>query len=185
MTDIHDDTGETADATSTSGADVTADAAAVSAVTSGAARDEVDMAAASAELMAIDDGMVSLALSQGSDTGFALPQPYASTIVLIDRTYLVGGRGFDGSGADTVMLDGIRKAGKDARLVLRRQPDDATDPWTVAVLLSDTSMGFIRAHENEIIARLMDAGKHVYAQYLETETLGDYHRIWVRVMMDD
>lgn len=185
MTDIHDDTGETADAVSASGADVGADAAAVSAVASGEAHDGVDLAAASAELMAIDDGMVSLALSQGSDTGFALPQPYASTIVLIDRTYLVGGRGFDGSGADTVMLDGIRKAGKDARLVLRRQPDDATDPWTVAVMLSNTSMGFIRAHENEIIARLMDAGKHVYAQYLETETLGDYHRIWVRVVMDD
>lgn len=52
-------------------------------------------------------------------------------------------------------------------------------------LLTETPIGFVRAHENEIIARLMDAGKHVYAEYLETETLGEYHRVWIRLVMDD
>ncbi|WP_152973451.1 HIRAN domain-containing protein [Bifidobacterium aesculapii] len=138
-----------------------------------------------AELVALADDGFSLASFTGSNGGLGLPQPYTTTIVLIDRTYLVGGRGFGGSGADDDMLGHIRAAGHETHITLRREPDDIADPWTVEALVGDASIGFVRAHENEIIARLMDAGKHVYAHYLETETLGEYHRIWVRLVMED
>lgn len=137
------------------------------------------------DLIALADDGFALAAFTGANGGLGLPQPYTTTIVLIDRTYLVGGRGFGGSGADDDMLERIRTAGDEAHITLRREPDDIADPWTVEAMIGGTPIGFVRAHENEIIARLMDAGKHVIAQYLETETLGEYHRIWVRLVMED
>lgn len=138
-----------------------------------------------AELASLFGDMPLLVMGKGLPGGVDLPKPYATTIVLVDRTYLIGGRGFDGSGADAGMVDSLRRAGESPRIQLRRVPDDAEDPWTVEALLTETPIGFVRAYENEIIARLMDAGKHVYAEYLETETLGEYHRVWIRLVMDD
>ncbi|KFI92078.1 HIRAN domain-containing protein [Bifidobacterium stellenboschense] len=148
------------------------------------ARRETDRAESQALSLLAQDGFA-LTVSGGLAGDVDLPKPYGTTITLVDRTYLVGGRGFGGSGADEGMLEGIRSAGSETRIVLRREPDDAADPWTVEASLDGVFLGVVRAHENEIIARLMDAGKHVYAEYLETETLGEYHRIWVSLVMED
>lgn len=151
----------------------------------GTMRNGSDDGNAAVDLISLADDGFTLVPFTGSGDGLGLPQPYAATIVLVDRTYLIGGRGFADSGANADMLEHIRKAGTGQTIVLRREPDDADDPWTVEALLGETPIGFVRAHENEIIARLMDAGKHVYAEYLETETLGEYHRVWVRLVMED
>ncbi|PLS30912.1 HIRAN domain-containing protein [Bifidobacterium margollesii] len=130
-----------------------------------------------------------LALFGGIAGDVDMPKPYADAITLIERTYLVGSRGFGDSGASDQALRGLNEKTAEsdgtARLRLEREPQDAQDRWAVKVYAGDVPIGYLRAHENEIIARLMDAGKHVYAEYLETETLGDYHRLWVRLVLDD
>ncbi|PJM74767.1 HIRAN domain-containing protein [Bifidobacterium simiarum] len=141
------------------------------------------------------DGDGELALFGGLSGDVDMPKPYANAITLIERTYLVGSRGFGDSGADETMLHGLTQAANTAgantddespvRLRLEREPQDAQDRWAVRVYVGGTPIGYLRAHENEIIARLMDAGKYVYAEYLETETLGEYHRLWVKLVLDD
>ncbi|MBW3089073.1 HIRAN domain-containing protein [Bifidobacterium sp. 82T24] len=135
--------------------------------------------------MPMGGGSGELSLLGMTDGGLDIPQPYANVITLVERTYLVGCRAFDNSGADDAMLRSLRTRGSDGRLRLQREPDDAQDRWTVEAYAGETRVGYLRAHENEIIARLMDAGKHVYAEHLETERLGDYRRIWVRLVLDD
>ncbi|NEG69466.1 HIRAN domain-containing protein [Bifidobacterium choloepi] len=134
-------------------------------------------------------GEQAIALANLAANG-GLPQPYGQEILLIERTYLVANRGFhDPHRPDPYdpaklqpLVDGTARGTK---LTFRRHPDDMADRWTVEVLLGERSLGFLRAHENEIIARLMDAGKRVFGELLYGERLGNYLRIYVNVTMED
>lgn len=122
--------------------------------------------------------------------GGAVPQPYGQEILLIERTYLVANRGFRDPHRpdpyDPAELEPlVNETPSRAKLVFRRRPNDIADRWTVEVFLGERSLGFLRAHENEIIARLMDAGKRVFGELLYAEKLGDYLRIYINVTMED
>lgn len=111
--------------------------------------------------------------------GIAPPVPFVSAIKLMDTVI-----------AGTTHIDDIDRLAGDlvvgARLVLRREPKNEHD--FAAIRVSDTDghrVGFIPASENEVISRLMDAGKYLYAEVTEKELRGSWHRISIRVFMED
>lgn len=148
-----------------------------------------DAAAGALEALAGRTGEA-LALLGGMGAELAMPTPYASTITLIERTYLVPARGFGhnaGMAERIDRLDGRHAADREPlRLRLEREPDDARDQWAIKAFADDLMVGYVRAHEDEILARLMDGGKHLYAEWLKVEAMGhDGRRVWVKVVLDD
>ena len=124
-----------------------------------------------------------LALYLGSRRGdVPMPRPFETAITLVGRTYLAG----TGTIADAEgMARGLRPGD---RLPFRRARGFGKDSWAVKVgppSGGDGFLGLIRAHENEFVARLLDAGKAVYGIVKEVEWVGDVPRIWIEVRMDD
>lgn len=51
----------------------------------------------------------------------------------------------------------------DSILKMQREPDNAYDKFAVALLYEDGKIGYVPRSQNEVIARLMDAGKEFTA----------------------
>ena len=114
--------------------------------------------------------------------GISMPKPFETDITLLGRTYLAG----TGTIADADELALGLHIGD--RLPFRHARGFGKDDWAVKVIPPASEGGFlglIRAHENELIARLLDAGKAVYGIVEEIEWVGDAPRIWIEVRMDD
>ncbi len=59
----------------------------------------------------------------------------------------------------------LRSLTPGTELVLRREPENAYDPWAVAVDTADGRMlGYITRFKNETLARMMDHGHHFEAR---------------------
>ena len=64
------------------------------------------------------------------------------------------------------------------RFTLRRQPDNAHDPYAIEVLgPKRRKIGYVPRRFNKMPARLMDAGKPLSAQMISIERKGDWLRI--------
>lgn len=157
-----------------------AHAASMSAPTGEAAPSPEDGTAASSTLTVIGDhaGLV-LGLLHGGQGG-DLPAPFSEPILLVEGTRVAG----------TTHVPGIRtlaaRLSLDERLRLVRDPRNAHDRWAIRVLdAQGERLGFVPADCNEIPARLMDAGKHLYAQVRGVEMRGAWVRIGMDVYLDD
>ena len=72
------------------------------------------------------------------------------------------------------------------RLRLQREPDNPHD--SLAVLIFDergNKLGYIPRAKNEVLARLMDAGKLLFARIEAKEWLGEWLKISARVYLRD
>lgn len=71
-------------------------------------------------------------------------------------------------------------------LVLRRDPENPHDPLAILILMeSGEKLGFVPRDRNEILARLMDAGKFLFARLESKEWQGDWLRVAARVYLRD
>jgi hypothetical protein len=73
----------------------------------------------------------------------------------------------------------------EVRLELQREPANAYDSWAVALYFGKHKIGYIPREKNEVIARLMDAGKAFFATIQAREWKGKWLRIEVKVFLRD
>ena len=71
------------------------------------------------------------------------------------------------------------------KLDIKREAKNEFDKFAVALHFNDTMVGYIPKDKNEVIARLMDAGKSFYATVEAKEWEGNWLRLDVRVYMKD
>lgn len=77
------------------------------------------------------------------------------------------------------------KLGTEVKLELQREPDNEYDEFAIALYFSKNKIGFIPRDKNEVIARLMDAGKSFYATIQAKEWEGNWLKIEIKVYLKD
>jgi len=116
-----------------------------------------------------------IAILKGLDRD-KLTKPFGREIYIIS-TYIAGTRYYEAS----KVKDSL-KPGK--HLVFKRETDNKHDKKAIAILdLDQHKLGYLPQAKNEIISRLMDAGKAIYAQVIKKEQKGDYLNIEIKVFM--
>lgn len=73
-----------------------------------------------------------------------------------------------------------------APLVFRREPDNEHDELAVIILdRKERKLGYIPRSKNEILARMMDAGKLLFGRLESKEWKGKWLKIQIRVFLKD
>lgn len=110
--------------------------------------------------------------------GDLMPAPLARDVFLIQVD--VAGTGFASAGKH---LDRLSPG---VELVLRREPGNPHDSLAILVELPDrVKLGYVPRAHNEVLARLMDAGKRLLARVERVVPNGDWPRIAIDVSMRD
>lgn len=116
----------------------------------------------------IDPGVLNLIHSSFNQSG-AL-QPFAREILLIECH--IAGTGY----VDIKSVEAELQ--KDTLLVLRREPKNEHDPLAIQILdEKGRKLGWVPQAKNEALARLMDAGKFLFAKLVGKE----WHHNWLRI----
>lgn len=107
------------------------------------------------------------------------PAPYSSDVLLL-QTYVAGTT----HTAGLEELEPFLKPGD--RLDLVRIPDNPSDPNAIKIYTRDrVKLGYVPRKENHVLARLMDAGKLLYAKILSKHWQGDWLYIDIEVFLND
>jgi hypothetical protein len=70
-------------------------------------------------------------------------------------------------------------------LQMKREGKNEFDEYAIALHLKETKIGYIPRGKNEVIARLMDAGKAFYATIQAKEWEGNWLRLDIKVYIKD
>ena len=73
----------------------------------------------------------------------------------------------------------------EVKLDVKREPGNEFDEFAVSLHFSAEKIGYIPRDKNEVIARLMDAGKAFYASIKAKEWEGNWLKIEVKVYLKD
>ena len=129
------------------------------------------------EILKINGGNIATVLH--GQHGLDIGKPFAKQIYLVDAHI-----------AGTTHVDNINEieprleVGK--RLKFLREPDNKYDKQAIVVKDEDNhKIGYVPKDKNEILSRLMDAGKLVYGTIREKEYIGDWLKITMQVYLDD
>ncbi|MCS6935434.1 MAG: HIRAN domain-containing protein [Chitinophagales bacterium] len=125
------------------------------------------------ELVPVSSGMLQW-LGQG---GSAITSPFNRQITVL-HTVVAGTSYRDIHRVEDELYPGIE-------LSMVREPDNEQDGFAVKILLHDYHIGYLPRTKNEVIARLMDAGKSFTARVTDFEWEGAWARIEVEVLMND
>lgn len=71
------------------------------------------------------------------------------------------------------------------KLTLKREPENEYDEFAVALYFANEKTGYIPKTKNEVIARMMDAGKQFYAVLQAKEWEGNWLRLDIKVYLKD
>jgi hypothetical protein len=109
----------------------------------------------------------------------SIPKPFARQIRLTD-VYIAG----------TTHIRGIEEIEPrleiGAKLEFFREPDNPHDPLAIVVKDGDgNKLGYIPQNKNDILSRLMDAGKLLFGSILSKERVGNWLKITIRVFLDE
>lgn len=115
-----------------------------------------------------------------TDSGLQPPEaPYARDIFLLEvlvagTTHVVG----------LEELEPFLQPGE--RLTLIRVPDNPSDPFAIKVYNRDrVKLGYVPREQNLVLARLMDAGKELYAILTEKGRRGDWLRLRIQIFLHE
>ena len=129
------------------------------------------------EILKINGGNIATVLH--GQHGLDIGKPFAKQIYLVDAHI-----------AGTTHVDNINEieprleVGK--RLKFLREADNKYDKQAIVVKDEDNhKIGYVPKDKNEILSRLMDAGKLVYGTIREKEYIGDWLKITMQVYLDD
>ena len=123
-------------------------------------------------LIKVNPGLLS-ALSKGA---FGLDVFARETLVL---ECLAAGTSFR-------KLDKVQDELKETvHLEMKREGNNNFDPFAVALWFQKTKVGYIPKAKNEVLARLMDAGKQFYAIISSNEMEGNWLKLEIKVMLKD
>jgi hypothetical protein len=124
--------------------------------------------------LALNNGLMSLLNRAG--TAADLPQPFARDIVLLECH--VAGTAY----RDLNAIESILRAGEE--LTLGREPDNEHDNLAIQILTaSGALLGYVPRAKNEPLARLMDAGKFLFAKLTEKRREKRWLKINVQIFM--
>lgn len=70
---------------------------------------------------------------------------------------------------------------KEVKLEMKREPTNEHDNWAIALHFEKHKIGYIPRDKNEVIARLMDAGKAFFATIMAKEWEGNWLKIEIKV----
>lgn len=122
----------------------------------------------------------SAVLAHIQDSALDLGNPFSQPILLIGEARIAGTQRHPG------LQDLSPEVQLGMRLSLHRDDSNSYDPWSVHILMPDGRiLGYLPADINEMIARLMDAGKRVYAIVKRKSMVDSWHRIYIEVYLDD
>ena len=71
------------------------------------------------------------------------------------------------------------------QLEMKREGNNEFDHFAVALWFQNTKVGYIPREKNEVLARLMDAGKQLYATISANEMEGNWLKLEIKVMLKD
>jgi len=74
---------------------------------------------------------------------------------------------------------------KEVKLELKRESQNEYDHFAIALHFEKHKIGYIPRDKNEVIARLMDAGKNFFATIQAKEWEGNWLKVEVRVYLKD
>ena len=107
------------------------------------------------------------------------PAPYSEDVFLLE-TIIAGTTHVPG----IAELEPFLYAGD--RLELIRVPGNPSDPNAIKIYTRDrVKLGYVPRKDNPILARLMDAGKLLYAVLVEKQWQEDWLRIVIRIYLND
>ena len=107
------------------------------------------------------------------------PAPYSEDILLL--TTLVAGTTHT---AGLEELEPFLRPGE--RLILSRMPENPSDPNAIKVYTRErVKLGYVPRRDNQILARLMDAGKLLYAVIREKQRQENWLRIGIDIYMTE
>ena len=66
-----------------------------------------------------------------------------------------------------------------------REPENEYDGWAIGVYLNDYKLGYVPMAQNEVIARLMDAGKLFYCKLTSKEWKNDWLCLETEIYLKD
>jgi hypothetical protein len=70
-------------------------------------------------------------------------------------------------------------------LEVKRESQNEFDHFAIALWFQNTKIGYIPKDRNEVLARLMDAGKQFYATISAKEMEGNWLKLEIKVMLKD
>ena len=128
-----------------------------------------------ADIIEINDGNIISFLHGGIDIG----KPFSNSIYLIN-VHIAGTSYIE----NIDRLEPELTIGK--RLKFFREPDNEYDERAIVVKSEHgDKLGYIPRDKNEILSRLMDAGKLIYGEVYSKELIGNWWKITVQVFLDD
>ena len=121
-----------------------------------------------------------LGLIGGEGTGnLSIPMPFTNEIVLLDDIHVAG----------TMHIEDLHEKIEDLKqgseLTFQRGKDNPYDSMSIQVLFKNQKIGFVPRANNDMIARLLDGGKHLGAKALQIEQLGKWTKIHMEVVLYD
>ena len=130
-----------------------------------------------ADIVKIDSGNILSILHASGDA--VIPNPFEKQIYLVD-VHIAG----------TTYIENIDELEPELtigkRLQFFREPDNIYD--SMAIVIKDeknNKLGYIPKEKNEILSRLMDAGKLIYGTVYAKQKIGNWHKITIQVYLDD
>ena len=83
-------------------------------------------------------------------------------------------------------LDGVAASlNNEVKLEMKRESQNEYDGFAIALYFDNHKIGYIPRDKNEVIARLMDAGKAFYATIMAKEWEGNWLKIEIKVYLKD
>lgn len=115
----------------------------------------------------------------GKSNGGNLSKPFSREIFLIE-THIAGTSYV--SNMDTI----AKNLDSGVKLNFFREPDNKYDKLAIVIKdLSGNKVGYVPRVKNEILARLMDAGKLIYGIVQNKEKIQNWYRIEVKIFLKD
>ena len=74
---------------------------------------------------------------------------------------------------------------KKVKLTMKREADNKFDNFAIALWFQQTKVGYVPREKNEVIARLMDAGKEFYATIQAKEYESNWLKLEIQVLLND
>lgn len=120
------------------------------------------------------------ALGHVRNRSLNISAPFEQQVMLVERARIAGTSHHGDSDDVLASLE------LGARLTLQREPTSRHDPWSIrAISPAGRMLGYLPADVNEILSRLMDAGKHLYAKVVEKDESDTWIKVYVEVYLDD
>lgn len=71
------------------------------------------------------------------------------------------------------------------KLEMKREGQNEFDEWAISLWFEENKVGYIPRDKNEVIARLMDAGKSFFATLEAKEWEGNWLKLKIKVILKD